>query len=307
MDLSVIPDWLRPIIEDIVKYRVDPAGQYHGVTLRQISAQIHSLARQDVAAIDSEFRYERKGEMYDPVLTNFIMGSGGQLSTWDRVADSKCAIVLRGITKRKEMTACREQGRDFYYIDTGYFGNGKKKLYHRVTKNDVQYLGPVRERSSDRLEAAGYKPRKFRSGKNILLAPPSQKLLNLYNINLDQWLEETVEEIKKYSDRPIVMRLKQPRSVRVNEDTIEMALEQDVHCLVTFSSIAATESVLYGKPAITLGPNAAAPMCSHSLAEIENPKIPSLEEVYAWAKNLAYCQFTEEEMRNGKAWKILNE
>jgi len=87
---------------------------------------------------------------------------------------------------------------------------------------------------------------------------------------------------------------------------MEMALERDVHCLVTFSSIAAGEALLNGKPAITLGPNAAAPLCSQTLAEIDNPRIPTLDEVEEWAAHLAYCQFTEPEMRDGTAWRILN-
>jgi hypothetical protein len=87
---------------------------------------------------------------------------------------------------------------------------------------------------------------------------------------------------------------------------MEMALAQDVHCVVTFSSIAAGEALLLGKPAITLGPNAAAALCSQSLSEIETPKIPTLDEVAAWAAHLSYCQFTEPEMRDGTAWRILN-
>jgi hypothetical protein len=88
---------------------------------------------------------------------------------------------------------------------------------------------------------------------------------------------------------------------------MEMALDQDVHCLVTYSSIAAGEALLLGKPAITLGPNAAAVLCSQTLAAIENPRIPTLDEVDAWARHMAYCQFTEAEMRDGTAWRILNE
>lgn len=308
MEFSVIPLWLQPIVEDIIKYRVDPGQEYYDVSIKKITQQIKQLAHQDVVAIDSEFRYERKGGMYDPVLLNFMYGCGGQITTWDKVEDSKSAVVIRGITKRKEMSACQEQGRDFYYIDTGYFGNHeKKKKYHRITKNNVQYFGSIIDRPSDRLDTTGVQLKKFRSGSKILLAPPSQKLLNLYDINLEEWMATTLDEIKQHTDREVVVRLKQGRAERMTTDTIEMALDQDIHCLVTFSSIAATEALLHGKPAITLGPNAAAPLCSHSLDEIENLKIPTLDEVYAWAKNLAYCQFTEAEMRDGTAWRILNE
>ena len=64
---------------------------------------------------------------------------------------------------------------------------------------------------------------------------------------------------------------------------------------------------MLGKPAVTLGPNAAGALCSQSLTEIENPHIPTLDEVDAWARHIAYCQFTEAEMRDGTAWRILNE
>ena len=139
------------------------------------------------------------------------------------------------------------------------------------------------------------------------MAPPSQKLLNLYDINLEEWLQNTQDEIKKYTDRPIVTRLKATRAARLSDNTMEMALAQDVHCLVTFSSIAAGESLLLGKPAITLGPNAAQPLCKQDLSEIETPKIPTVDELVAWAAHLAYCQFSEDEMKDGTAWRILNE
>jgi hypothetical protein len=131
-------------------------------------------------------------------------------------------------------------------------------------------------------------------------------LLNLYNINLDKWLAQTQANIRQHTDREIVVRLKQGRSVRQNTDTIQMALDNDVFCLVTFSSIAAVEALLHGKPAITLGPNAAAPLCSHSVSEIETLKIPTLDEVEALIRHLSYCQFNEAEMRDGTAWQILN-
>ena len=245
----------------------------------------------------------------DPYINMFAQGCNTRTTSTDdfNYNDSTDSIVLRGILKKKWMHQCWEDARTFYYMDTGYFGNGKRKLYHRITKNDVQNFGPIIDRPGDRLQATGFQPHKFYRGTNILLAPPSQKLLNLYDINLEEWLQQTQDEIKKYTDRPVVTRLKATRASRVSDNTMEMALAQDVHCLVTFSSIAAGEALLLGKPAITLGPNAAAALCSQSLSEIENPKIPTLDEVAAWARHIAYCQFTEVEMRDGTAWRILND
>lgn len=308
-EFDLVPESMTRLFQDIVKYRVDPRGAYYNISFDNIVEQLRGLDSGTVAAIDmepGETKYKEKGHVYDPILQSFIQGCGGRISTWNREEHTATPVVLRGITKRKEMAACRTAGRDFYYIDTGYFGNGKKKTYHRVTLNDVQNFGPIIDRPHDRLERIGLKLTKFKPGAKILLAPPSQKLLNLYNINLESWLDNTINEIKQHTDREIVVRLKQGRSARVNENTMEMALAQDVHCVVTFSSIAAGEALLLGKPAITLGPNAAAALCSQSLSEIETPKIPTLDEVAAWAAHLSYCQFTEPEMRDGTAWRIVN-
>jgi hypothetical protein len=214
-------------------------------------------------------------------------------------------VILRGITKRKQMDACRTAGRDFYYIDTGYFGNGKKKTFHRITRNDVQNFGPIIDRPRDRLGVTGFQPRKFYRGSKILLAPPSQKLLNLYDIDLEQWLDNVLKELAGKTDREVVVRRKPGRTARTSDDSMAHALEQDIHCLVTFSSIAAGEALLNGKPAITLGPNAAAALCSQTLDAVNDPYVPTLDEVERWAAHIAYCQFTEAEMRNGTAWRIL--
>jgi hypothetical protein len=305
-EFDLLPPEIRKIFYDIIRYRADPAGDYYGMNFDTIAAKIRALDTQAVHAIDSEYRYERKGYMYDPILESFIRGCGGQITTWTKTETTSTPIVLRGITKRKEMNACRARGKDFYYIDTGYFGNGKKKLYHRITKNDVQNFGPVIERPADRFERTGVQLKKVRAdGSKILLAPPSQKLLNLYDIDLETWLEQTLAEIGAHTDREVVIRRKQGRNVRVNDNTIEMALDQDIYCLITYSSIAAGEAILHGKPAITLGPNAAASLCSTAISEIEKIRRPGLDEIRAWANHMAYCQFTETEMRDGTAWRIL--
>ena len=309
-ELDMATDPIKSIFRDILKWRVDPDGRYYGTSIDYIMDQIKLLNTGNVAAIssdDKDAKYQEKGKIYDPILQSFIQGCGGRLSTWVQEETTLTPVVLRGITKRKEMIACLDAGRTFYYIDTGYFGNVKKKLYHRITKNDMQWFGDIVERPGDRFEKTGVSIAKMRRGTNILIAPPSQKLLYNYDIVLEDWLEQTQAEIRQHTDRPIIVRTKPGRTARLVDDTLEMALSRDVHCLVTFSSIAAGEALLLGKPAITLGPNAAAPLCSHHIRDIENIRIPSLDEVYAWARHISYCQFTEVEMRDGTAWQILNE
>ena len=99
--LANIPPEVYSLFEEILHYRVDPGGIYYGVTKDLLKQRIDELSQLNVAAIDSEYRYERKGHMYDPVLQSFVQGAGGRLSTWDPEENTNLPIVLRGITKRK--------------------------------------------------------------------------------------------------------------------------------------------------------------------------------------------------------------
>jgi hypothetical protein len=171
----------------------------------------------------------------------------------------------------------------------------------------MQNIGNVIDRPGDRFEATGVRLTKFRPGSSILLCPPSAKAMAFYELDLDEWLKTTIDTIQQYTDRPIITRIKKGRAERVTTDTMEIALSKDIHCLVTFNSIAATEALLLGKPAFTLGPNAAQSLCLSDLSKIENPYIPTLDEVHHWACHLAYAQFTVDEMRSGLAWSIVSE
>lgn len=303
-----LPEDIKSVFDNILKYRVDPQGEWYDMNYSNVIRSVKMLDNKKVYAVEGEkVPPDVKGNVYDPFLRSFILGSGGQLTSYDKVIKSTTPVVFRGITKSKHMRTCLQTGRTFYYIDTGYFGNGRKKLYHRITKNAMQNIGPVINRPRDRLAATGYQPRKFRPGRNILVCPPSAKAMECFGLNLQEWMVAVVEEIKKYTDRPIVIREKASRRDRTAVDTMEMALERDVHCLVTYNSIAATEAVLLGKPAFTLGPNAAHTVSSNDLAMLENPFIPTLDEVEEWAAHLAYAQFTEAEMTDGTAWRILTE
>jgi len=221
-------------------------------------------------------------------------------------------ILIRSIAKRNLIENRWKQNKDFYYMDSGYFGNYKSssnpsghKLWHRIVKNDLQHSDII-PRPDDRWKRLGLQVKQqTRTGKHILLVLPSEKPCKFYKINLDEWIEETVFKIKRYTDRPIKIRHKAPRHERL-KNTIFDDLK-NCHALVTYNSIAAVESVISGVPAFTLAPTAADPVCDKDLRKLENPTIHHKDKLHAWAHHLAYGQFHIEEFKNGTALKILLE
>ena len=59
--------------------------------------------------------------MSDTIVGDIVSGSNFVLT--DNFEDKSKPYVCRGVIKRKYIHACMEDKRDFYYTDTGYFGN----------------------------------------------------------------------------------------------------------------------------------------------------------------------------------------
>ena len=221
-------------------------------------------------------------------------------------------LLIRSIMKKEIMHDCWNTGRNFYYMDSGYFGNypgptnpNGWKLYHRIVKNNVQH-NEIIDRPDDRWRKLDLKLYPRKQGKHILLVVPSEKPCKFYKLDLESWKHKTIREIKKHTDRPIVIREKTQRKQRVHGHSIFDALN-DCHALVTFQSIAAVESVMYGVPAFTTAPTAADPVCDKDLSLLETPTKQNETKIRKWACHLAYGQFHIEELRNGTAYSILNE
>jgi hypothetical protein len=254
----------------------------------------------------------------DEYINMFAVGSKCRvIRTEDFLYESSTdPIILRGILKYKIMQQCWKDQRDFYYMDTGYLGNQKNslnpngwKLYHRIVKNDLQH-GKIIKRPPDRWNALKLPIENWKKGgRKIIIAAPDEKPCKFYGVEKEQWVNDTVKKIKQYTDRPVVVRDRaKSRLDRVVHNTLKQALDDDVHALVTFNSVAATEAVLYGYPAFTLAPtNAASPVSSQDLSQIENPFYPDKDLIFEWACHLAYGQFHVSELKNGTAKRMLEE
>jgi hypothetical protein len=230
--------------------------------------------------------------------------------------DSTDSIVLRGILKHKIMKQCWQDGRDFYYIDTGYFGNERTstnpngwKYWHRIVKNDLQH-GKIISRPGDRFKQFNKKFTPWKKdGRKILVAAPDEKPCKFYGVTKDDWVKQTVETIKQYTDRPVEVRERAAKRIdRIANDTLQNALDDDVFALVTYNSVAAIESIFYGIPAFTMAPaNAASPVALQDLSQIDKPYYADTDKLYAWGCHLAYGQFHVDELRSGSALTILKE
>ena len=245
----------------------------------------------------------------DEYINLFAQGSNLPLQDYsDTIPDDP--ILIRSIVKKDLIKKRLAEKKTFYYMDSGYFGNYKSignpngwKIFHRIVKNDLQH-NEIIKRPPDRWEQLGIKLYKQkRNGRHILLVLPSAKPCKFYDIDLNEWTESTIAKIKKYTDRPIVVRDKAGRTERL-KNTIYKDLEK-CHAVVTFQSIAAIESVAFGVPAFTLAPTAADPVCDKDLSKLENPTIHHIDKLEAWAHHLAYGQFHINEFKNGKAWRLL--
>lgn len=225
--------------------------------------------------------------------------------------------IFRGIASKKHIEAAIARGEDFYYMDSGYFGNFKnpgnpkgKKFWQRIVKNELQ-KSKIETKPNDRWEAIAQQDPRLqwqrwkKNGDKILIIVPSQKSCHYFGYSSEKWLHDTLEIIKKHTSMPIILRHKASRPDR-QMNSIYKQFDEGIFATVAFNSIAAMESIAYGIPAFVSVSCAASPLASDDLTQINTPYYPDEAQVYAHCCNLAYGQFDETEILNGTAWRLLN-
>lgn len=216
---------------------------------------------------------------------------------------------------------CQALEYDFFYADHAYLFNDKypKTSCYRITKNHHVNFN-IFECKSDRYEMFKSKPIlpwKNNGGK-ILILPPDY-YMSLFTNSFD-WLEKTVNTIKKYTDRKIIIRERpvpkefydqlpiKPKhidGVEYSNNDLQNDLE-NAWSVVAFNSVISVESLGMGIPVFTNSTFCPAyNLSSHDLSSIEKPFYPeNREELFM---SLAYSQFTLDEIKNGYAHRTLIE
>ena len=160
-----------------------------------------------------------------------------------------------------------------------------------------------------------------KDGKHILFLMQLPGDAATANVDILEWLQKEIVQCKKISSRPIVVRMhplissydltKFEKFVK-EQDDVSMVfghknpIEKDLeNCWATvcFTSGGAVDSIVAGVPVITPSPlNFAYPISSHSIEEIEKPKMWDRNQLLS---DLAYTQWTVTEMAHGLPYKHL--
>ena len=243
-------------------------------------------------------------------ISAFAEGCG---ATWTDLEginnNTQWPMIFSGVTIMAPIDQARRHGLDYWYIDTGYLGNHKRKSYLRVCKNSIHATGALVDRPRDRLDRLQVDTARIQRGDDILIVPPDRKQASHWPIGTpESWLDDTIQAIQQHTDRRIRIRQRPPsRTVRQKHDTFRNAVSDNVHAVVVFISAAGVESVLHDIPVISLGPSACVQVSPWGVAQIDQVPDIDADLKEAWMRHLSYCQFTEHEMRLGQAWQILNQ
>ena len=209
----------------------------------------------------------------------------------------------------------KKHKKDWYFWDMPYYGrwNGLKEavnpdqdFYWRVSKNSVHYKH-VKDYHSDRFSKWQVEPKQYGTGSKILICPSSETMTRwITGMDVKMWVQMITLGLRKNTDRPIEVRYK-PRGKGTSGPAAALIpfAEQarDAHCVVTSISLCALEAQLLGIPTICHPDSFASDISSTRLDEIENPKRVDTQQ---WFNNLAYSQFTQDEIASGLAYEILH-
>lgn len=237
----------------------------------------------------------------NPVVRAFAEGIGCRLAYAEDEPQTLSEIpVVWGVLRESDrvLAQARAQSMHFFYIDHAYFNRGHGKSY-RITRNRYE-AGPIRKCPPDRLGQLEVEVLLWRkSGKEIIVCPPTAYFIEAHDCA--DWLDNTLEELQNFTDRPITIRDKpQPGETAV---PLQTALK-NAHALVTHSSNVAIEAACLGTPVFVNPASAAASVGLTDLSQIEKPMYPDREP---WLAHLAYNQFSYDEVRGGEAWRLLLE
>lgn len=196
-------------------------------------------------------------------------------------------------------------------IEVGNLYRGKSWRISVNNINNLGYFGNESDLDQNRINRFGIQLQQFQKNRKneILIAAQHESSLQWQEQPpMVEWINQTVNKIKQYSDRNIVVR-PHPRSFLrgiVNSANIQMPkkmentyddfdIDYNFHCVVNFNSGPAVQAAIRGIPVLCDQSSLASPV-SFSIEQIESPVIPDREE---WFLKLCHTEWFIDEIIQG--------
>lgn len=235
-------------------------------------------------------------------------------------------------------TSVAYSGKPFVVIETPLLNRktDSENTYWRVGINgylnrDALWATMTDEDADKRLEEFGIKWNGWKNNPDghIVLALQLPGDASLRGIDINDWAYRSIAQIRQRTDKKIIVRNHPLASQRAMNDHGELAFKiisagidnvqfsdgslvpwsqdlENAYCTVTYSSGLGIDSVLAGIPTIACDPgNFAYGISSKTPKDINSVKQVDEDVITPWLRKLASCQWSEEEMLSGTAWKYL--
>ncbi len=260
--------------------------------------------------------------VHDMVLRSFAEGCNGELVEGWEYKPSEVAVIF-GVYKSKVPISFprgqifqrqRAKNLDVVVLETGYINRGDGENHHYAAGfNGLNGRADFKNKAmpSVRAEKLVVELKPYREGESVVLCAQVPWDASVEGTDHLAWIDYTVERLRSFTKRPIVFRphpkaLSAYRPIHgVKVSTVPFAEDlKNAHAVVTYSSNSGVEALLDGVPAFVSDRGS---MCwevaNRSLVSVDVPNKPDRSQ---WLNDLAYCQWTPEEMRSGEAWAHLS-
>jgi hypothetical protein len=203
----------------------------------------------------------------------------------------------------------RNTGRQVLIVEVGMLQRG---ITWKLCLNSTLSGGTYGKGSDpDRANKLGLKLKPWtNSGTNILIAlQRSDSGQWSHGPKMEEWLQDTVNHLRNFTDRSIVVRphprqsvvmpagviVQQPRKLATDSFDFDSALT-DIWAVVNHNSGPGSQAVIAGVPAFVGLSSMAASVGNLTMVNIENPGRPDREE---WLCQIAHTEWTVKEIATG--------
>jgi hypothetical protein len=154
-------------------------------------------------------------------------------------------------------------------------------------------------------------------GNHILICLQRNGGWSMRGLDAIQWMNATILEIRKYSNRPIVVRAhpgdKKIKSIlRINHKNVSLSTKENLvddfrgaWATVVYNSSPSVASIIEGVPAFltdsTPQHSQSFDVANTNISNIENPIMPDRQ---AWVEKLSMCHWKFDELKSGEAWQF---